>query len=189
MYFNGIEFRGKKQYLSNMFFSPFVFRGSQKLQERFHMFDFNNFIYPTAEHLFQNLKSNDIKWTKIVLKTKSPYEVKKLNRKFLTLNKKKDNDKIFLIRKDWEEVKLDAMKLTIFLKFSQNKELHQKLLKEKGDIIERNNWNDVFWGVCNNIGKNNLGKILMEYRDFYLKNKINLTSESKTNNNLNINFG
>lgn len=32
-------------------------------------------------------------------------------------------------------------------------------------IIEVNNWGDTYWGVCNGIGDNHLGKILMKIRD------------------------
>jgi hypothetical protein len=31
-------------------------------------------------------------------------------------------------------------------------------------LIEENNWNDTFWGVCNGVGENNLGRLLMQVR-------------------------
>ena len=36
---------------------------------------------------------------------------------------------------------------------------------EDVELVESNNWNDTFWGVCNGKGKNHLGKILMEVRE------------------------
>ena len=33
------------------------------------------------------------------------------------------------------------------------------------NIVEGNTWGDVFWGVCNGIGENHLGNILMDVRD------------------------
>ena len=50
-------------------------------------------------------------------------------------------------------------------KFTQNPNLAQ-LLIETGDatLIEGNNWDDVVWGVCNGVGENRLGKILMQIR-------------------------
>lgn len=31
-------------------------------------------------------------------------------------------------------------------------------------VIEGNQWHDTFWGVCNGVGQNNLGQILMDTR-------------------------
>lgn len=31
-------------------------------------------------------------------------------------------------------------------------------------LVEGNNWNDTFWGVCRGRGENNLGRILMKVR-------------------------
>lgn len=43
--------------------------------------------------------------------------------------------------------------------------LRQKLL-DTGDelLIENNYWNDTFWDVCNGVGNNMLGKLLMQIR-------------------------
>lgn len=50
-------------------------------------------------------------------------------------------------------------------KFTQNKEL-AKRLKATGDktLIEGNYWHDTYWGVCEGVGENYLGKILMNLR-------------------------
>lgn len=45
-------------------------------------------------------------------------------------------------------------------KFLQNEELKIKLKNIKEEIVEENYWNDKYWGVCNGIGENKLGKIL-----------------------------
>jgi predicted NAD-dependent protein-ADP-ribosyltransferase YbiA (DUF1768 family) len=47
-------------------------------------------------------------------------------------------------------------------KFIQNEDL-RKLLLDTGtsELIEDNNWHDTFWGVCNGVGANKLGEILM----------------------------
>ena len=69
------------------------------------------------------------------------------------------------LRDDWEEVKLSVMKEILILKF-QDKELKEKLLNTgNATLIEGNNWNDCYWGVCNGIGENHLGKLLMEIRE------------------------
>jgi len=45
----------------------------------------------------------------------------------------------------------------------------RKLLLDTGGqyIQEGNTWGDRFWGVCNGIGENHLGYILMKVRDYY----------------------
>ena len=69
------------------------------------------------------------------------------------------------LRVDWKEVRLNVMREIVFLKFSQNQDLKKKLLATGNAIlVEKNNWHDYFWGVCNGKGENHLGKILMTVR-------------------------
>lgn len=65
---------------------------------------------------------------------------------------------------DWDKERLLVMKRVIKAKF-KSPELKSKLI-QTGDIPlqEDNTWGDTFWGVCNGIGENNLGKILMSVR-------------------------
>lgn len=67
------------------------------------------------------------------------------------------------LRSDWNEVKLSIMEKILRAKFQG--ELLQKLLAVKGEIVERNNWGDFYWGICNGKGENHLGKLLMKIRD------------------------
>ncbi len=71
------------------------------------------------------------------------------------------------LRSDWESVKVEIMHQIVYNKFTQNKDLGEKLL-QTGDteLIEGNTWNDKFWGVDlkTGVGRNQLGKILMEVR-------------------------
>lgn len=77
-----------------------------------------------------------------------------------------------ILRHDWEQVKENVMYTICLAKFTQNTELGKRLLAT-GDkvLIEGNTWGDTVWGVCNGIGKNLLGKILMNVRS-EIKNKI-----------------
>ena len=57
------------------------------------------------------------------------------------------------------------MREIVFEKFKQNPHLTKKLL-DTGDVYleEGNNWGDRIWGTVNGVGRNELGKILMEVR-------------------------
>ena len=72
------------------------------------------------------------------------------------------------LQSDWESKKLSIMEEVVQAKFEQHPDLAKKLTKIEGVIQEENSWNDTFWGVCNGIGKNNLGIILMKIRDEFL---------------------
>lgn len=53
-------------------------------------------------------------------------------------------------------------------KFLQNPVLMQKLIKTKdAKLIEGNTWGDRYWGMCNGVGENKLGEILMMVRGKY----------------------
>lgn len=119
----------------------------------------NNAIYPSSEHLFQALKTNDVNEQEIIRKTNTPAQAKKAGRKVK-------------LREDWENVKKSVMKYVIELKFDQNSSLRYQLLTTYPAIlIEGNYWHDNYWGdcYCNKCksieGKNHLGHILMKYRD------------------------
>jgi ribA/ribD-fused uncharacterized protein len=69
------------------------------------------------------------------------------------------------LRHDWEKVKYDVMLDIVFAKFYQHPELAAKLLATgDAELIEGNWWNDTTWGVCNGVGSNWLGRILMMVR-------------------------
>lgn len=69
------------------------------------------------------------------------------------------------LRNDWESVKVSVMRNLLEQKF-EHEEL-RKLLLNTGEqqLVEGNTWGDIFWGVCDNVGDNNLGKLLMEIRE------------------------
>jgi ribA/ribD-fused uncharacterized protein len=72
------------------------------------------------------------------------------------------------IRKDWESVKYDVMCAVVFDKFYRHRHLRDSLIATGTRYLEEtNNWQDRYWGVCDGIGQNKLGKILMRARDFW----------------------
>lgn len=74
---------------------------------------------------------------------------------------------------DWEAKKIDIMASLIAQKFSQG--VLALALKSTSDaeLIEGNTWGDTFWGVCNGVGKNHLGKLLMEHRKVLIQQDLN----------------
>ena len=72
------------------------------------------------------------------------------------------------IRSDWEQVKVETMRMLVWQKFVDHNELAKRLLAtEVSLLVEGNNWGDRFWGRDKDgmgQGENWLGKILMETR-------------------------
>lgn len=67
--------------------------------------------------------------------------------------------------KDWDKIKVKVMNTAVRQKFKNNPDLAQKLIQTgSGHIEETNNWHDQFWGVCNSVGHNMLGLIIMDVR-------------------------
>jgi len=137
------SFRGDFSYLSN--FSNYGFT------------DENGKRWKTVEHYFQAAKTNDPKEILLIQNAKTPSDAKKLGKKVK-------------LRKEWNHIKVDVMRKALKMKFDQNKEIRDKLLGTYDYYLaEGNNWGDTFWGEVNGKGLNVLGKLLMELRDFYMK--------------------
>lgn len=69
------------------------------------------------------------------------------------------------LRKDWEQVNVGIMQQLVTDKFMDHKELSTLLLATgERELVEGNWWGDRFWGVCNGVGQNEIGKILMMVR-------------------------
>lgn len=131
-----MKFRGDFSFLSNFAESPIEFRG---------------FMFPTAEHAYQAAKAVLEEDFHSIRTARSPVVAKRLGQKIQ-------------IRNDWKKVKIKVMREILEIKFSIP-ELERKLIQIKGPIIEENDWGDTFWGVCNGVGQNNIGKILMLIRN------------------------
>lgn len=132
------SFQGEWRFLSNFWLCPV---------------NIENVFYSSVEHAYQAMKTiNPVERQKIYLAT-SPAEAKQLG-------------KMVTIRPGWNDnLKIEYMDYLIWDKFSNSPELGNKLLST-GDmeLIEGNTWGDKFWGVCDGIGHNHLGKILMKVR-------------------------
>ena len=137
------RFDGEYAFLSNYSASPFRI---------------NYVLFPTMEHYFQANKADNQNDYLHIAYAPTPGEAKRLGRKIQ-------------LRSDWEEIKDEVMLTGLRKKFA-NPEL-RNLLLATGDeeLIEGNYWGDTYWGVCNGVGQNKLGKLLMQVRE-EIKNNI-----------------
>lgn len=110
--------------------------------------------YPSVEHAYQAAKTTDRKERQHVRSASSPGEAKRRGRQVTK-------------RADWDDVKLEVMEKLLRQKFSRVSDLRIRLLTAtRGhELVEGNTWGDTYWGVCNGVGENHLGRLLMAIRD------------------------
>lgn len=106
----------------------------------------------TVEHAFQAIKTNVLAQRAKVAKANTPGEAKRLGRQVP-------------LRPDWDAVRIAEMRELLKQKFAPGTFLAEQLLGTGNEeLVEGNYWHDTFWGVCNGVGENHLGKLLMEIR-------------------------
>lgn len=131
------EFIDAYAFLSNFYHSPVKYR---------------NLIYLNAEAAFQAQKESCEK-DKEQYTRMNPAQAKLVGR---NCN----------LREDWEEIKEQTMYEIVKAKFTQNEALARLLLATGDAYLEEGNWwHDTTWGICNGVGQNKLGKILMRVRE------------------------
>ncbi len=131
------SFTGEYRYLSNFYPSPIVVDGVE---------------YVTVEHAYQSAKAMDAEDKVAIATAPTPGRAKRMSRKVVH-------------RSDWDQVKVDVMEHLVRAKFETHADLRDRLLATGAiELIEGNNWNDRFWGVCEGQGSNRLGEILMRIR-------------------------
>lgn len=109
-------------------------------------------IYPSVEHAYQASKTVIESEREIIQCATTPGAAKRMGKKVT-------------LRSDWEVKKLLFMELFVGQKFT-DPGLRDKLLATgDAELTEGNRWGDTFWGVCNGVGENHLGKILMRLRE------------------------
>lgn len=138
------KFRGKYRFLSNFYPCDVEYKG---------------YIFPSSENAYQAAKAifvNEAPEDFSIFLTCTPAASKTYGRgvpmkgmeAFCDLNK------------------IQIMKEIVGYKFLRNTYLLQSLLDTGSEeLIEGNHWGDTFWGVCNGVGENHLGVILMELRE------------------------
>ncbi|MCI0601831.1 NADAR domain-containing protein [bacterium] len=113
----------------------------------------NDVSYPSGEHAYQAHKTADPVWRERIRMAPTPGQAKRLGR-------------LAPVVPNWDSIKLSVMETLVRQKFSTHEDLRRKLIATwPFELREENNWKDQFWGTCNGIGQNHLGRILMRIRD------------------------
>ena len=131
------SFMHEYRFLSNFYTAPIVVK---------------DITYPSLENVFQAAKTTD--------------EALRVPFQFCTATIAKRRGRKLRLREDWDDIKLDVMLFLVRRKFKKEGELATLLLDTyPQELVEGNWWNDTFWGVCDGVGENHLGKILMKVRE------------------------
>jgi ribA/ribD-fused uncharacterized protein len=110
-------------------------------------------VAPTAEHAFQALKTSSEEAAHWVLRAGTPGGAKQRGRQVP-------------LRPRWGDVRVRVMEQVLRRKFAPGSELAGRLLATgDAELVEGNDWNDRFWGVCRGKGENHLGRLLMKIRE------------------------
>jgi len=114
--------------------------------------------YPSVEHAYQAAKTLNIFERRVIQNATTAGKAKRLGGLLAS------------IRPDWNDVKISVMRDLIRQKFDYTDAAHADLCSRllrtyDAVLIEGNYWKDYFWGVCDGIGQNWLGQLLMERRD------------------------
>lgn len=130
------------------------FKDEYRWLSNFWVYDNNTQM--TVEYHYQAAKATNVDDYALIISADNAYEAKRLGSSIVC-------------RADWYDVRLALMEHFVKEKFIWNGMLASKL-KATSDalLVEGNTWNDTFWGVCNGVGENHLGKILMKIRDEFL---------------------
>jgi hypothetical protein len=145
------SFSGKYRFLSNFF--PCM--GGICLDPENLSGDIAVLTFPNTESAYQYMKFfyvNAEIASKIYENKDNPGACKKI------ANQYKDE-----IDQDFDRIR--TMYLLLKKKFQIYTDAGKMLLATNdSELIEGNHWGDSFWGVCNDVGSNNLGKMLMNRR-------------------------
>lgn len=115
------------------------------------------YVYPTVEHAYQAAKLTGPEERKLIREATTPGRAKRVSYTMATF------------REDWDDVRVRIMRELVTQKFLRHEDLREMLLlTHPHELEETNHWGDVFWGVCDGVGENQLGKILMKVRDEFL---------------------
>lgn len=142
------SFQGDYRFLSNFWPCCIVWEG---------------LVYPSLEHAYAASKTDDPAVKEMIRSCPTPGEAKEY-----LADHQMEPAISWTIQK-----KLLVMEALLLLKFGGQEPLLTRALMntEDAELIEGNTWDDTFWGVCNHVGENNLGKLLMKIRQTLFEEK------------------
>jgi ribA/ribD-fused uncharacterized protein len=137
--------------------------------------------FMSSEHLYQCLKFMqpeapvvNVEMVDFIRLQKTPYKAKiaangkpsKYNwQQTIVEERKTFIDKGVIFDPEWDDHRIDAMRICLNVKFDQDKHCRDVLVQTGDSLLEENSPFDSFWGIGKNKdGENNLGKLLMEKR-------------------------
>lgn len=137
------------------------FRGEYRFLSNFYgcLLAYNGHKYMSAEHAYQAMKAVNESDRCMIQRASSPGAAKRLGQ-------------TVKLKEDWEKIKMGHMLGILIAKFEIPSLRDALLATDDAELIEGNTWGDTFWGVCNGVGENNLGKLLMRVRDWYRSNHV-----------------
>jgi len=132
-------FQNEYRFLSNFYAFPEI--------------EIHGYWVRSVEHIYQASKTDNLAQKARILNAASAALAKKLGR---------ECD----VRVSWDAEKYDIMEGAVRAKFTQHYHLKLKLLATGDAYLEETNpWGDTYWGVCQGVGLNQLGSILMQVRE------------------------
>ncbi|WP_437290527.1 NADAR family protein [Sorangium sp. So ce406] len=119
-----------------------------------HGFAVDGRYWPTVEHYFQAQRFAGTEHEERVRLAATPRLAKEMGR-----------DRRLPLRTDWESVKDDVMRRAVLRKFETHADIREILLATGDEEIVESSPSDYYWGCgAEGVGRNMLGKILMETR-------------------------
>lgn len=129
------------------------FTGPYEFLSNFHWFITRTGERTTVEHIYQACKCADPSESYYVLTAKTPGFAKRLGRRAKLVD-------------GWNDNRIPAMLPILRSKFRKGtREAELLLATGDAELIEGNDWGDTFWGMCNGVGENWLGVLLMLVRE------------------------
>lgn len=132
------EFKDEYRFLSNFYWAPII-------DER------EGILYPTVEHAYQAYKTDDLSVRKEIANTMLAGQAKNLGQ-------------LIPLPDDWDQQKVKVISKWLKKKFEIPSLRYLLIATGDATLIEGNHWGDTFWGVCNDVGENMLGRMLMQLR-------------------------
>ena len=130
------------------------FFGPYRFLSNFHLVnvELDGEIYRSTEHAYQAAKTLNLDERRLIQLAPLPRDARRLGQ-------------TVQIQPSWDQLKFTVMYELTCQKFANDPLMTKLLDTGAAHLEETNTWGDTYWGVCNGIGKNNLGKILMFVRE------------------------